>query len=127
MVTWNVQGMSLGQRWKQRARMVADRGRVHAWDAVLLTDVKADKEGVVWMGDEERRVVFVHGEKSAVLLRGEVMKAWVEGGMLKKVSGRHVSVKVKGVVMTASYIQPWVAGREREIDGEFEVMGEHLR
>ena len=127
VAAWNVQGMSLGQRGRVKARMVATRAKWHGWDVVLLSEVRADDEGVVWMGEEEERVVFVHGRKAAVLLRGDAMKKWVEGGMIWKVSEQHVSVKLMGVVLTASYIQPWVQGREEEIEEQFEVMGEHLK
>ena len=121
-----VQRMSMGYRSKRKARAVAETARKQGWDVVLLSELCAEREGVVWMGEEEERVVIVHSRKAGVLLRGEMMRAWSEGGMLKKMSERHVSVKVRGVVYTATYMPPWRHGREREIEGEWEHLAEHV-
>ena len=96
VVAWNVQRMSLVSREKRKARSVAEYARKCGWDVVLLSEVWAEGEGVVWMGEEEERVAIVHGEKAGVLLRGEVLKAWSAEGMRYKISNRHVSVKVRG-------------------------------
>ena len=115
IVTWNVQGMRLGERTRVKARAVAEVARKESWDVVLLAEVRAKENGVVWMGDEEERVVFVHGERAAVLLRGEALKAWVEGGMLSKVSGRHVLKGVEGCGVNG-LIHPAMGGGEGEGD-----------
>ena len=65
------------------------------WDVVLLSEVWAESSGATWMGDDEERVVVVYSEKVGVMLRGQVLRVWCEGGMIKKVSERHVSVKLK--------------------------------
>ena len=41
---------------------------------MLLTEIWAEKAGVVWMGEENQRVAFVHSKEAEVELRGEVMK-----------------------------------------------------
>ena len=78
IVTWNVQRMSLGERRKRKARAVAEYAKKSGWDVVLLSEVRAEGEGVVWMGEEEERVVIVHSEKAGVLLRGDAVKGWCE-------------------------------------------------
>ena len=127
VVAWNVQRMSLVSRVKQKARSVAEYARKCGWDVVLLSEVWAEGEGVVWMGEEEERVAIGHGERAGVLLRGEALKAWSAEGMTRKISPRHVSVKVKGMTLTATYLPVRVAGRETEVAEEFEVLGEHVR
>ena len=68
----------------------------------------------------------MHGKKSAVLLRGELLKRWCEGGQKKKVSERTVSVKVDGVVLVATYMP--VSGSARmEVEEAREVLAEHVR
>ena len=47
--------------------------------------------------------------------------------MIKKVSERQVSVKLKGMVLTSSYMPVWRRGREREVEGEWETLGSHVR
>ena len=49
-------------------------------------EVRAEGEGIVWLGQGEEAVAVVHSEKAGVLLRGEMLKAWGDGGMQKKVS-----------------------------------------
>ena len=127
VVTWNVQRMSLGSRRKVKARKVAEYARRSGWDVVLLSEVRGEGSGVVWMGEEEERVVFVHSERAAVMLRGEVMKAWCEEGMTKKMSKRTVSVKVKGVMLTATYQPVSENGNEEEVETELEVLAEHVK
>ena len=94
---------------------------------VLLSEVRADGEGVVWMGEEEERVVIVHSERAGVMLRGDALKGWCEGGMKKKVSRRQVSVKVKEVVCVATYMPVSVHGNAEEIEEEYETLTEHVR
>ena len=100
VVTWNVQRMSLTERRKEKARGVADYARRSGWDAVLLSEVRAERKGVVWLGEEEEKVVIVHSEKAGVLLRGELLRKWCEGGMVQKLSRRVVSVKVGELMLT---------------------------
>ena len=54
---------------------------------VLLTELRADEEGVVWLGEDEERVVLIHGKKAGVMLRGEALEKWVEGGAAEMVWG----------------------------------------
>ena len=123
VVAWNVQGMSMAEMTKRKARAVAEIARKSEWDVVLLSEVRARKDGVVWMGEEEQRVVVIHSERAGVMLRGSVLKEWIDGGMLKKVDERHVSIKVRGLVLTATYMPVSVRGNEREVEAEWEVLG----
>ena len=52
------------------AKFVEERG----WDAVLLSEVREDGVGVVWMGQDAELTAVVHSEKAAVLLRGVLLK-----------------------------------------------------
>ena len=75
VVTWNVQRMSMGERSKRKTQAMAQFATKNGWDAVLLAGLWAEGSGVMWMGEEEQRVVFVHSEKAGVILRRELMKA----------------------------------------------------
>ena len=83
---------------------------------MLLSEVRADGEGVVWMGQDAGLVAIVRGERAAVMLRGEILKRWCEGGQ-KKMSRRTVSVKVDGVVLVSTYMPVSGSG----------VLAEHVR
>ena len=124
VVTWNVQGMSLRGMWKRKAKTVARMAMEQEWDAVMLTEIRADDEGVVWLGQDEELAALVHSEKAAILLRGELLKRWCEGGQKKKLSERVVSVKVDGVVLVSVYMPVWSARRREEIEAVREAVVE---
>ena len=126
VVAWNVQGMSLEGWWKRRTRRVARKAVEEKWDAVLLSEVRAERSGVLWLGQGEEQVVVVHGEKAAILLRGELLKRWCEGGQRKKVEWRTVSVKAEGVVLVARYVQPRRHGRELAVQEEWAALEGHV-
>ena len=123
VVTWNVLGMSLRGLWKMKVKSVAKFAGDAGWDAVLLSELRADGEGVVWMGQDAGLVAIVHGEKAGILLRGELLKRWCEGGQKKKLFRRMVSVKVDGVVLVATYMPVGVL----EVEEAREVLAEHVR
>ena len=50
VVTWNVRRLSVRETNRRRLRSVAERVRQERWEMVLLTELRADEEGVVWVG-----------------------------------------------------------------------------
>ena len=52
---------------------------------------------MVWLGEDEERVVLIHGKKAGVMLRGEAQEKWVEGGQQKWFGERVVAVVVGGI------------------------------
>ena len=105
---------------------MAEVARKSEWDVVLLSEVKAEEEGVVWLGQDEERVGVVHSRRAGVLLRGEALRWWCAEGMRKKVEERVVSVKVKEWVLTAVYMPVQVRGNEAEVDEVYEAVARHV-
>ena len=79
MVTWNVQRMSLLGRWKRKVKSVAKQAEDRKWEVVLLSEVLAEGEGIVWLGQDESLTAVVHSEKEGILLRGDTLKRWCAG------------------------------------------------
>ena len=65
------------------------------WDAILLSEVRAERGGVEWLGENDNLTAVIHGEKSAILLRGILLKLWCEEGQVKLQDKRSVSIKVR--------------------------------
>ena len=103
VVTWNVQRMSLGTVNKVKARAAAEIARKHNFDIVLLSEIRADGEGIEYLGSEEQQVIIVHSTKAGIMLRGKMLQEWREGGRIKWIGERCVSVKISGVGYTATY------------------------
>ena len=56
IVTWNVQGMSVRENNRNRMRRVVDRIVREGWEIVCLTELRAEGEGIVWLGEDECRL-----------------------------------------------------------------------
>ena len=112
VVTWNVRRLSVRETNRRRLRSVAERVRQERWEMVLLTELRADEEGVVWLGEDEERVVLIHGKKAGVMLRGEALEKWVEGGQQKWFGERVVAVVVGGLRLVSVYQSSWGADGE---------------
>ena len=119
VVTWNVRRLSVRETNRRRLRSLAERVRQEKWEMVLLTELRADEEGVVWLGEHEERVVLIHGKKAGVMLRGEALEKWVEGGQQKWFGERVVAVVVGGLRLVSVY-QPswgWMGKAWKDVDG----------
>ena len=126
IVTWNVQRMTLRNRQKRKARRVAEYATRQRWDAVLLSEITADRPGVAWLGEGEDLVAIIHSERAGILLRGDLLKGWHREGQKSKVSERTVSVKTRGLALTATYLPVWKGNNEEEIENVKDKITEHL-
>ena len=44
------------------------------WEIVLLSEIRAESRGVLWLGEEGREMTVVHSERTVVVLRGNMME-----------------------------------------------------
>ena len=116
IVTWNVQRMSMGTYNKRKARAVAEQARKEDWDAVLLSEIRSDRNGVEWLGGDDDLAVIIFSQRAGVLLRGDLQRKWCEEGQKKIQSERSVSVKMDGTVLTATYQPVYTGNNEVEIE-----------
>ncbi len=125
IVTWSVQRMSMGTYNKRKARAVAEQASKEKWDAVLLSELRAESNGVEWLGGDDDLVVIIFSQRAGVLLRGELLRKWCEEGQKKKQSERSVSVKMDGTVLTATYQPVYTGNNEAEIEVAKDNLLEH--
>ena len=76
VITWNERRLSVRETNRRRLRRVAERVKRERWEMVLLTELSAK----VWLGEDEEMLELSHGRKACVILRGVVLKEWVEEG-----------------------------------------------
>ena len=93
-------------------RKVEDRIFKEDWEVVCLTEMRAEREGIVWLGEDECRVVVVHGRRSGVLLRGGALEAWINEGQRKWVSERVTAVVFAGMRVVSAYQPLWGSDEE---------------
>ncbi len=88
ITTWNVQRMSLGTMYKRKARNVVKKAQDNEWEVVLLSEVRAEREGVEWIGEGENLAAIIYTKKAGILLRGKFLTGWTQGGQRKFQSDR---------------------------------------
>ena len=80
IITWNVQGMSMGTHNRRKLREVAKYVKQNNWDAALLTEIRSTTSGTVWLGEGDDLIAVRHTKRAAVLLRSQLLKSWCEEG-----------------------------------------------
>ena len=116
IATWNVQKMSLGTRNKRKAKSVADFTNKMKWDCVLLSEVRAETKGTTWLGGDDNQAAIVFTNKAAILLRGDLLEAWCQEGQMIKYKERSIAVKMKNIVLIATYLPVYRGNNEEEVE-----------
>ena len=79
IVTWNVQRMTMTEHNRRRLRSVCDIIQKEGWDLVLLSELKADESGMVWMGE----LTELKADESGMVWMGELTELKTdESGMV---------------------------------------------
>ena len=107
IVTWNVQKMSMREANRAKLRRVCERVIKEGWEIVCLTELTAEMEGVVWIGEEEERIAIVHSMKCGVLLTGGALEKWVSEGSKRWFSERVTTVVFGGLRVVSAYQPVW--------------------
>ena len=95
--------VSLREQNRFRLRRVAEWVEQRGWEVVLVTELFREREGVIWMEENEHRTALVHGRKAGVLLRGTALLRWIEERQQKWIYERVMAVSVGGVRLVAVY------------------------
>ena len=74
---------SPGVKATARFRRTVDFNGKRGWEITLISEIRAELEGVIWIGEGTERTVIVHSEQCGVLLRGSALETWLEGKQRK--------------------------------------------
>ena len=74
------------------------------------------------MGDYDNKIAIIHSEKTAIILRGEILNGWIEGNQVKSFSERTTSIKISKLRIISAFQPLWGHGRE-----EIELFRSHLK
>ena len=116
ITTWNVQKMSLGGRNLRKAKDIAKYAKKQKWEAVLLSEVRANGRGTIWLGEGENQTVIAYSEKAAILLSGRFLEEWCQEGQLTKYSERSIAIKFKNIVLISAYLPVYKGNNDLEIE-----------
>ena len=107
IVTWNVRRLSMREHNRDRLRRILDEIGRQGWEIVLMTEIRADEKGVVWLGGDEERVAVIHSERAAIVLRGQALEEWIGEGQRKWLEERVVTVVLGGMRLVSVYQPIW--------------------
>ena len=113
IATWNVQRITMTVHIRRRLRSVCERIQNEEWKVVLLSELKADDSGMVWMGEDERECVMIHTKKVGVVLCGRTLRRERENGQKRWFGERVVAAAVGGMHLVADYQPIWGLDEER--------------
>ena len=116
VVTWNVQRMSLGTRNKRKAKSVAELAKKENWDIVLLSEVRAERNGVVWIGEGEDLTAIVFCKRAGILIRGHMVRKWGEGGQSVEFKERAIQIRINEFVFVSTYQPVYRGGNDVELE-----------
>ena len=77
IVTWNVQRISTREHYRRKLGNLCEHIQREEWEVVLLSELRADESGMVWMGEEERKVGYPRYESEGRVV-WEPFQRWVE-------------------------------------------------
>ena len=122
IITWNVQRMSVGTANKRKLKSVANYVSENNWEIVLLSEIRADRNGVIWLGQGDDVVAVIHSERAGIMLRGELLKKWTAGGQQKRQGERAVAVRIENMVLISTYFPVFDGRNFAEIEQARELV-----
>ena len=126
IITWNVQGMSVGTHNKRKLKSVAAYVNKNKWDAALLTEVRAKDSGTVWLGEGLNLVAVRYTKRAAILLRGRLLKKWCEEGQRSEEDARTITIKIGELALVSTYLPVYKGNNAQEIEEERHVLKTHI-
>ena len=82
----------------------------------MLTEISTECEGVLWMGEDECRVVVLHGKMSGILFWESALENLTEEGQKKWMKDRVTTVVLAGMRMMSGYQPIWGMDEEGMIE-----------
>jgi hypothetical protein len=115
VATWNLQGVSLRENNRDRLRRACTYIKEQGWEVVLVSEVRAEQDGVIWLGEEEELTAIIHSRKAAVVLRGKWLDRWISDKQKMAFTERTATVVIGDVRLVAVYQPVWDGGERVEI------------
>ena len=110
ILTRNLQGISTRERNRDRLRRTVEHARQQGWDVVLVSEMRSEQDGVIWLGEGDEQAVVVHSMRSGVILRGEALKEWIAGKQQKSFAERVTTTQIGDICLVSVYQHLWSNG-----------------
>ena len=88
VTAWNLQGLSVHERNRNRLKRVITYAQGKRWEIILISELRSKSKGVIWLGEDSEQTVVIHSQRSGIVLSGEALKSWISEGQKKSFSER---------------------------------------
>ena len=102
-MTWNLQGISTRDQNRSLLRIAVEHARQQKWKAVMISEIRSEQEGIIWLGDKPNQAVVIHSQKCGVLLLNDLLEEWIASGQQKSFSERVTAVQIGRLRLIATY------------------------
>ena len=103
LITWNLQGISMRAGNRERLRRTCKKIEDRGWEVVLASEIRSGASGTVWLGEDDNQMAVVHSKRTGVILRGGLLRKWVEGGQRVTHYDRATSVIIDNLRLISIY------------------------
>ena len=101
IITWNQQKLSMRPNNRRGLTEVANWCMMRKWRTVLISEIIADNEGVIHLGEGKRQTMIIYGKRAAIMFSREWAIRWQREGEIKEWGDSVVSVRIGDLVMIA--------------------------
>ena len=115
IITWNLQGISMRAGNRERLRRTCKKIAEEGWEVVLASEIRSESSGTVWLGEDDNQMAVVHSKRTGVILRGDMLRRWVEGGQRVTHYDRATTVIIENMRLISIY-HPHYIGNDHNIE-----------
>ena len=114
VATWNLQGVSLRANRMERMRRACLCIQRRGWEVTLLTELRSEAFGTMWLGDGDRRMALIHSMTTGTEIQGKAMGSWVQDRQRVEHGERTTTIIITEQMRVISGYYPlWSNGEER--------------
>ena len=82
------------------------------WEVTLLTEVRSETFGTMWLGDEISRMAVMHSKTTGIAIQGKALRSWVQDGQRVE-HGERTTTIITEQMKISGYQPLWSNGEER--------------
>ena len=65
------------------------------WEVLLSMEIRGERDGTIWLGEGGNETVVIHSRRTAIILRGDALRAWKAMDQKREHTERTTAVTVR--------------------------------